>query len=299
MDTHTMMQVAESTDIATQISMYKSIPSVRSFFDLDPSRWNLDDDFFVKAITEGNIDDISFLIQRVPIGESTHIKTIEESPESLVSFVMQRGSVSDISTILKSTGAKYTKYVILDAIDRKDLQILSIVAENISPNSYFKIEPVPYSIGKGEEILSLLLRYGFNMYKTSPEGSDAMYLAIESGNADMVRILLDHGFDVRDTSKSEMESPEYLWKAIDINNIDIVRMLLSAGATINAEDMGCCIDKPEILSLIMDTIPFTSDDLAEIFSLMKENDDNQSANIVYEYMDDRQDASDFTDNFEL
>lgn len=88
---------------------------------------------------------------------------------------------------------------------------------------------------QGYAAVKLLVGYGADVTAMTSERHDhrtVLHYAVLSGNADIVRLLLNHGANV--TFPPEFQKPTPLDFAILRGNVDMVRLLLDAGADVNA-----------------------------------------------------------------
>ena len=77
-----------------------------------------------------------------------------------------------------------------------------------------------------QDILELLVNRGANVNATSKSGNCALYAAVNNGNVNMARYLLDHGAKVRRS----------LFIAVDNGNLEMCKLLIERGADVNTRD---------------------------------------------------------------
>lgn len=77
-----------------------------------------------------------------------------------------------------------------------------------------------------QDILELLVNRSAKIDATSKSGNCALYAAVNNGNIDMTRYLLDHG----------AKTKRSLFIAVDTGNVDMCRLLIERGADVNIRD---------------------------------------------------------------
>lgn len=77
-----------------------------------------------------------------------------------------------------------------------------------------------------QDILELLVNRGANINATSKSGNCALYAAVNNGNVNMARYLLDHGAKVKRS----------LFIAVDNGNLEMCKLLIERGADVNIRD---------------------------------------------------------------
>ena len=77
-----------------------------------------------------------------------------------------------------------------------------------------------------QDILELLVNRGANINATSKSGNYTLYAAVNNGNVNMSRYLLDHGAKVRRS----------LFIAVDDGNLEMCKLLIERGADVNTRD---------------------------------------------------------------
>lgn len=88
---------------------------------------------------------------------------------------------------------------------------------------------------QGYAAVKLLVGYGADVTAMTSERHDhrtVLHYAVLSGNVDIVRLLLNHGANVK--FPPEFQKPTPLDFAILRGNVDMVRLLLDAGADVNS-----------------------------------------------------------------
>lgn len=73
-----------------------------------------------------------------------------------------------------------------------------------------------------------------NINETSEHGTTALFSAVENGNIDVIRILIEAGIDVH--AKENHAGTTALRVAVERNELEIVKALLKSGASPNVQD---------------------------------------------------------------
>jgi len=77
----------------------------------------------------------------------------------------------------------------------------------------------------------VLLASGVGVDSVNESGATALYMASQTGRAEIVKMLIANNVDVNRTITAERLSP--LWVAAQQGHAQVVRQLLAAGATID------------------------------------------------------------------
>lgn len=276
-----LIQTLEYASLAEQIHTFRSSKEIRPFFN-NPLRWNLSEDFFLDAIDQENIRDISFIIHKIPITGSAYIR--RDEGDSLLSFVVKRGSLDDITILLRYTGRIHTEDALQHAIERGNSQIISLVVRNTSPQSSYNKDIVAYaaSIDSSNKVITLLVQTGYSMYiPDESTGNTAMDYAILKNDISLAETLVILGFNV---NEKDATNYSYLEEAIKIGNIDMIQLLLKAGAMITIYELYSVLnnDRSDIVAVVLDSMNYDLVDLEELHSLLDDKGYDQSVEIVYD-----------------
>ncbi len=135
-----------------------------------------------------------------------------------------------------------------EAVKKGDVEIVKILVAagaDVNAEGYFDRTPLTLATEEGAtEILQILLGTGPDAdtsvggedkeaASTPSVGSEALYSAIEKGNVEMVRILVEAGADINAADGFGGNTP--LHEAVEQGDAEIVRILVAAGADVHAE----------------------------------------------------------------
>jgi len=81
------------------------------------------------------------------------------------------------------------------------------------------------------EMVKTLLEIGADV--RTPNGGTVLWTAVESGDIELVRVLLDHGLEIEDGPQNP------LYAAIRLQNIEMVKILIGKGAKVDSKPSSC------------------------------------------------------------
>ena len=133
-----------------------------------------------------------------------------------------------------------------EAVEKGDVEIVKILVAagaDVNAEGFMSRTPLSLAAEKGAtEIMQILL----GPYADTPGGgedkeaastpsigSEALYTAIEKGNVEMVRLLVEAGADVNAAEGFGGNTP--LHEAVEQGDTEMVKILVAAGADVNAE----------------------------------------------------------------
>ncbi|KAI9861440.1 MAG: Ankyrin-2 [Trichoglossum hirsutum] len=109
------------------------------------------------------------------------------------------------------------------------------------------------------EIIKLLLDSNCDIDGQNEDGRTALSYAVERGNMDLFKLLLDKGANVNVRAHSDQRKESVLDEAAYFGRLDMVRLLLDKGAEIRHEMRGCTalhratvLGKLEVMTLLLD-----------------------------------------------
>ncbi|KAK4864057.1 hypothetical protein LT330_010267 [Penicillium expansum] len=196
--------------------------------------------------------DRRFFQDLLDVGADIHqevllIDTNMKRPSNPVKFALSEGDIPLLQTLLSvdhiidhSDSRAYMQYAIrLGNIEQlKILLTANGAVKRLLQNS--KQEPLLQTAAKArkDEMVSLLLEAGVDVNETHDptyrfvSGVTALHLAGESGNMELMKILLKARARIHD-----VPTPKYpnttLWHAVKGGDVEVVNMVLTAGADVN------------------------------------------------------------------
>ncbi len=164
----------------------------------------------------------------------------------------------------QSGKTQFNKTALMHAIENADKDIVDLLLNqsiNVNEKDTMGRTPLMYAAVRNYcvEILKLLLDKGKNIdiNATDSEGNNALIYAVDRGNIDAVKLLLQK--KELDINKKNNKNETALTFAIRRNNLELVKLLLEKGADVNnANKLGITIlmeatkCKPEIIKLLLD-----------------------------------------------
>jgi hypothetical protein len=245
MNTDIIYSILSYAPLREQIIGYMDHPNVRPFFDGNVKLWAVNKREIMTLMKEGNIEYLSFLIQRMPIIGAEGITTEIEHPYigktdiDLIEYMILYGSLSDIRDIIKyNVPLSHPISALRYAVQRNDRDIISLVLKNaveiysdddelwdefrdILDNAIFKNQCV---------VVELLGSYFLKNRYNPSDNRNPISTAVMS-RSKCIDILVKVGFDIN-ASMATYDTP--LAAAIRMKDPSMVNHILSLGADPNA-----------------------------------------------------------------
>ena len=176
------------------------------------------------------------------IGSEALYTAIEKGDVEMVRLLVEAGA--DVNAA-EGFGGDTPLHEAVEQGDAEIVKILVAAGADVNAEGYFDRTPLSLAAEEGAtEIMQILLGSGPDAdtpadgedkeaASTPSIGSEALYTAIEKGDVEMVRLLVEAGADVNASEGFGGDTP--LHEAVEQGNAQIVKILVAAGADVNAE----------------------------------------------------------------
>ncbi len=176
------------------------------------------------------------------IGSEALYTAIEKGDVAMVRLLVEAGA--DVNAAAGFGG----NTPLHEAVEQGDVEIVKILVAagaDVEAKGYFDRTPLTLATEEGAtEIMQILLGSGPDAdtsasgedkeaTSTPSIGSEALYTAIEKGDVEMVRLLVEAGADVNAAAGFGGNTP--LHEAVEKGDAEIVKILVAAGADVEAE----------------------------------------------------------------
>ena len=174
------------------------------------------------------------------IGSEALYTAIEKGDVEMVRLLVEAGA--DINAA-EGFGGNTPLHEAVEQGDAEIVKILVAAGADVHAEGYFDRTPLTLAAEEGAtEILQILLGSDADTStdgedkeaaSTPSVGSEALYTAIEKGDVDMVRLLVEAGADVNAAEGFGGNTP--LHEAVKKGDVEIVKLLVAAGADVEAK----------------------------------------------------------------
>ncbi|MDE0200553.1 MAG: ankyrin repeat domain-containing protein [Caldilineaceae bacterium] len=180
--------------------------------------------------------------QAPAIGSEALFTAIEKGDVEMVRILVEAGA--DINAA-DGFGGNTPLHEAVEQGDAEIVRILVAAGADVHAEGYFDRTPLTLAAEEGAtEILQILLGTGPDAdtsvggedkeaVSTPSVGSEALYTAIEKGDVEMVRLLVEAGADINAAEGFGGNTP--LHEAVKKGDLEIVKILVAAGADVEAK----------------------------------------------------------------